>query len=140
MPAEIKVESNQQPDAPASSGPFSADQIVPTLIIVAIAILGGLLNFRQKVKKGITRWLNINELIGALFMSAGCGLFAYWVFKGLGVNEWFTAAGVGIVGHMGSRAIFMLEEVAKQWVERQFGVQVKEQPDLTDTNVNEGRN
>lgn len=119
---EVKTQTQVPQDAPEAPGPFASDQVIPTLIMIAIAILSGVMNFMQKVKAGQARWMNLTELVGELFTSAICGLLAYWLFKGFGLNEWWTAAGVGIVGHMGSRALFLFEQYGTQLVEKKLGV------------------
>lgn len=110
MPAEIRTE----PVQPRPDGPFSPDQLGPTAIMALVAVLGGCISFYGKWKAGKVRFFNVMELIGELFVSAACGVGAYWVFKGFEVNPYLTAAGVAVVGHMGTRAIFM----AEQWVEK----------------------
>jgi NhaP-type Na+/H+ and K+/H+ antiporter len=100
--------------------PISFDQIGPTLIMVVIAMIGGMVNWVQKVKLGMARAFNFAELIGELFISAATGMVVYWMLKGFDVNEYFVAAGVGIAGHMGSRVWFLgeqlLEKKAREWI------------------------
>lgn len=107
------------PDTPKDTGPLATDQLVPTLVMFLVAMLGGLISFYRKWKDGHVRAFNVTEFLGELLVSGGCGVLAYWLFKGFGVNEWLTAAGVGIVGHMGSRAMFLAEKtlggVADKW-------------------------
>lgn len=75
--------------------------------------------FYKKWKEGNVRAFNITELVGELLVSGFCGVVSFWLFKGLGVNEYLTAAGVAIVGHMGARAMFLAEKalgnVADKW-------------------------
>lgn len=97
----------------AASTPFTDGNLVPTLWMMAVAALGGMANFYQKVKNGKTRAFNIMELLGEILVSAFVGLVTFWICKGSDVNEWLTAAAVAITGHMGSRAIF----IAEQWIE-----------------------
>jgi hypothetical protein len=78
--------------------------------VFIVAAAGGFVAFYRKWKDGNARAFNFAELIGELVVSGLCGVFAYWTFNGLGVNQWLAAAGVGIVGHMGSRALFMVEK------------------------------
>lgn len=99
--------------AAESVDPFSAKNLIPTLWAAGVAALGGIANFYQKVKAGKTRAFNVMELAGEVIVSAFVGLLTFWICKGYGVNEWLTAAAVGITGHMGSRAIFL----AEQWIE-----------------------
>lgn len=97
----------------AVATPFQWSNAIPTLWMVAVAALGGVANFYQKVKMGKSRAFNIRELLWEVLVSAFVGLVTFWICKGYGVNEWLTAAAVAITGHMGSRAIF----IAEQWIE-----------------------
>lgn len=99
-------------------GPFDPKNIVPTLWMAAIAAAGGWVNFQQKVKAGHARAFNFAELAGELFISASVGIVTYWICKGFGVNEWLTAAGVAVSGHMGARAIFLAEKTVEQIAEK----------------------
>jgi hypothetical protein len=114
-----KAEIKQPSDPAPSTGPLSPDQMWPTAIMFIIAAAGGLISFYRKWKEGNVRAFNFTELLGELVVSGLCGVFAYWLFRGLGVNEWLTAAGVGIVGHMGSRFMFLAErtmgDLADKW-------------------------
>jgi hypothetical protein len=94
-------------------GPFVAKNLVPTLWMIGVAVSAGALSFYQKVKAGKARALNISELVGEMFLSGAVGLVTFWICKAFGVNEYLTAAGVAIAGHMGARAIFL----AEQWIE-----------------------
>lgn len=58
--------------------------------------------------------MNISELIGEMLVSSFVGLVTFWICKSYGVNEYLTAAGVAIAGHMGTRALFL----AEQWIEK----------------------
>jgi hypothetical protein len=104
-------------------GPLDPGQLVPTLLMMLIAAAGGFVAFYRKWKEGHVRAFNITELMGELFVSGLCGIGAYWVCKGFEVNPWLTAAAVGMVGHMGSRAVFM----AENWVGKKIGVDVPKQ-------------
>jgi NhaP-type Na+/H+ and K+/H+ antiporter len=106
---------NNQEELPV---PISAGQVLPTAIMVFIAMVGGALSFWQKIRTGRSRAFNLAEFIGEIFISGFSGLMAWWVFQGLGVNQYLTAAGVGIAGHMGSRAIFLGEQFLEAWLER----------------------
>lgn len=98
--------------------PFSAKNIIPTIWMAAVAAIGGWVSFHQKVKAGSARYVNFTELIGELVVSAAVGTVTYWICKGFAVNEWLTAAGVAISGHMGARAIFLAEKTVEGIAER----------------------
>lgn len=117
----------------AISDPFSAKSLIPTLWMVLIAALGGVANFYQKVRMGKARAFNIMELVGEVLVSAFVGLVTFWICKGYGVSEWLTAAAVAITGHMGSRAIF----IGEQLLEKKLGVKLPEDPDATAPGVSQ---
>lgn len=98
----------------ALTGPFTWSNFFPTVWMLAVAASGGLVNFYGKVKAGEAHAFNIMELIGEIIVSAGVGLVTYWICKGFGVNEYLTAAGVAISGHMGTRAIALFENTLKK--------------------------
>lgn len=115
-------------EAASAVGPFAAQNLIPTLWMIGVAMLGGMISFIGKVKAGKARAWNIPELLGELLISGGVGAFTYWILHGLDVNQYLIAAGVGISGHMGSRAIFLLETIGekalKEWVKKFFGIDI----------------
>ena len=94
----------------AEQGPFVWSNLIPTLWMMAVAMAGGVLSFIQKVRDGKARALNFAELAGEMFISAFVGLVTFWICKAFSVDQYLTAAGVGVAGHMGARAIFLLEQ------------------------------
>lgn len=106
------------------AGPLAPDQLIPTLLMFAIAAAGGFVAFYRKWKDGSVRAFNLTELIGELVVSGLCGIGAYWVCRAFQINPWMTAALVGMVGHMGSRAIFMFE----QWAAGKAGLKLPDLP------------
>ena len=96
--------------------PIGFDQLIPTLIMIMIAMIGGLVSWVRKVQLGIARAFNVAELIGEMFISAATGAIVYWLLKGFDVNEYLVAAGVGIAGHMGSRVWFLGEQLIEKKV------------------------
>lgn len=101
--------------------PIAVDQLIPTLIMVCIAMVGGLVGWIRKVQLGITRSFNIAELIGELFISGATGMITYWALTGFDVNPYFVAAGVGIAGHMGSRVWFLGEQLLETRAKKAMG-------------------
>lgn len=83
-------------------------------LMLGIAILGGLVSWIAKVKKGeIAAWSLLN-LIGELATSAFAGLIAFWLCEAVGMSSIYTAPLVGIAGHMGPRAIAAFENFAQR--------------------------
>lgn len=77
--------------------------------VFALALLGGVASYTQKVKAGISRF-NLTELIGDLVTSGFVGLLTFYFCESSAIDGPLQAVFVGISGHMGSRAIFMLEQ------------------------------
>jgi cytochrome bd-type quinol oxidase subunit 2 len=103
--------------AVAENGPFTLQNLWPTILMAGVAMLGGYVNFRQKMKAGKVRGWNFAELIGEMVVSAFVGILTFWVCRGFEVNEYLTAAAVAITGHLGARAIFMVEQAVEKKVE-----------------------
>lgn len=87
--------------------------------ILGTALLGGLVSWYAKVRKGETQAWNLTQLIGELATSAFAGLLMFWLCELSNAPQLLTASLVGISGHMGTRAITALESFAM----RRWGVQ-----------------
>lgn len=85
-------------------------------LILGIALLGGLVSWGAKVRKGELPSWSINHLVGELATSALAGLLCFWICEWAGAAPLLTAALTGIVGHMGTKGMTMLEE----WGQRRF--------------------
>jgi hypothetical protein len=77
--------------------------------VVALSLLGGAANYISKVSAGVIKRFSIVELIGDLCVSGFVGFVTFLLCDSAGFDARVTAALVGISGHMGSRAVFMLE-------------------------------
>lgn len=64
----------------------------------------------RKLRRGHVRAFNFAEFIGELSASAFAGVTTFYLCQWSGFSPVLTAALVGISGHMGSRAIFMMEK------------------------------
>jgi hypothetical protein len=95
------------------NGPFRASEFLPLAWVFIVSMLGGLASWIRKVRAGIARPFNVAELLGELIVSAFVGMLTYWLCRAVGLNEWATAAAVGIAGHMGSRGLFL----AEKWID-----------------------
>ena len=96
--------------------------------ILGVALLGGLVSWSARVRKGETQAWNLAQLIGELSTSAFAGLIAFWICEWSGAPSLLGAALIGIAGHMGTRAISAFEAFAL----RRWGVtQTSNQPPAT---------
>ena len=82
-------------------------------LILGIALLGGIVAWWSKVRKGeIPAW-SLNHLVGELSTSALAGLLCFWICEWAGFPPLLTAAMTGIFGHMGTKGLAILEEWGK---------------------------
>jgi hypothetical protein len=82
--------------------------------ILVTALLGGLVSWYAKVRKGEAQAWNIMQLVGELCTSAFAGLLAFWLCELANAPALLTASLVGIAGHMGTRAIQAFEAFAQR--------------------------
>jgi len=81
--------------------------------VFMLAIAGGVVNFMRKLQQGHARVFNLVEFIGEVVTSAFAGVITFWLCEHAQISGLITAALVGISGHMGSRALFTIEEYLK---------------------------
>jgi hypothetical protein len=82
--------------------------------VLLTALLGGLVSWYAKVRKGEVAAWNLSQLIGELCTSAFAGLLAFWICEWMSTPAILTPALVGISGHMGTRAIQAFEDMARR--------------------------
>lgn len=78
--------------------------------VIVLAWWGGIVNYIKKMKSGEVRRFNITEFVGDIITSGFSGMITFYLCQASELNQFATAALVGISGHMGSRAIFLLEQ------------------------------
>lgn len=88
--------------------PFSYE-LITYVWVFGLSAWGGAVSFMRKMREGKARPFNIMELIGELVTSAFAGVMTFWLCEAANINPFVGAAMVGISGHMGSRAIGLLE-------------------------------
>ena len=79
--------------------------------VLGLSALGGFVSFMNKLKEGKTRVFNIVEFMGEIATSAFTGVITFWLCENAQFSPLITAALVGVSGHMGSRAINLIEEL-----------------------------
>ena len=100
---------NQSPNP----GPgINIDVLLSWAWIVGLSTLGGFVSFWQKLKSGHARAWNFTELVGEIATSGLAGLITANLCDSIGAPASLKYALVGILAHMGSRALFKLEAVA----------------------------
>ncbi len=77
--------------------------------VIALSFAGGVVSFLRRVREGSVRPFNVVELIGEVFTAGFAGLLTFWMCEAAEINPLLSAVFIGVSGHMGSRAIFLLE-------------------------------
>lgn len=93
--------------------------------VIGLSAMGGAVAFYRKMKKGHVRAFNVAELIGECVTSAFAGVLTFYLCEATKVPQLYSAAVVGIAGHMGSRAINLLEMM----LQKKFGVELDDEPE-----------
>lgn len=82
--------------------------------MLLLSVWGGLVNYIRKVREGESQKWSLSEIFGEIVISGFAGIITYLLCSSQGFDPLLTAAMAGISGHMGSRAIFMLENALKK--------------------------
>lgn len=77
---------------------------------------GGFISYVRKVKDGVVHRYSIVEFLGELSTSGFAGVLTFYLCEAAMISPLITAAMVGISGHMGSRAIFVIEQYLQKRV------------------------
>lgn len=85
--------------------------------VVILSAWGGAVSFMRKRRRGLVKPFSWVELIVEVLTSAFAGVITFWLCEASRIEPLITAALVGVSGHMGSRAIFLIE----QFVETRWG-------------------
>lgn len=79
--------------------------------VIALAAVGGVVNFMRKLQAGHARAFNFVEFIGEVVTAGFTGVITFWLCEHAQISPLFTAALVGVSGHMGSRALYFFEKI-----------------------------
>lgn len=92
----------------AAGGPRAVD-LGTYLGVLAVSSWGGVVSWIQRRRSGHAAPFSFAELIGEMCTAGFCGILAFWLCQAAAMNEWITAAIVGVSGHTGSRGLFLLQ-------------------------------
>jgi len=111
------------PDGQGGSGFFKAliDGGLGYAWFALLAIWGGTVNYIARVRRNENVRFSFVELIGEWTISAFAGIMTALICQEMGMSMLLTSAFAGIGGHMGGRAIYVIE----QYVYTRFGVPVR---------------
>lgn len=78
--------------------------------VTLLSTWGGVVSYIRKVREGVSRF-NLQEMIGELVTSGFSGWMTYYLCDYFNTPDSLTAVFVGISGHMGTRAVYQLEQM-----------------------------
>lgn len=90
--------------------------------VMLLSIWGGFVSYLRKVRLGISSRFNFTELVGELVTSGLAGLSTFYLCEYYNIDRLIGAVLIAISGHMGSRAIFMIEEMLTKSVSPRRGI------------------
>ncbi len=90
-----------------------------------VAIWGGTTNYITRLRKSKAPF-SIMELIGEWSVSAFAGIITAFICHALEFSFYATAALAGITGHMGGRAIGLLEQAVLAMWSKRTGIKLDE--------------
>lgn len=89
---------------------FLSKNILTILWISALSALGASVGYIKKIKSGTIERFRIIELIGEVVIAFFVAIVTYFLCIGSGVNEVLTVGIVGVVSHLGTKGLSMLEQ------------------------------
>lgn len=115
-------ERQRMPDGQGGGGIFKAlfDVGFGYIWFGLLAVWGGTVSYISRVKRSNVSFSFV-ELVGEWTISAFAGIITALICQEMGMSLILTSAFAGISGHMGGRAIFMME----QYVCKRLGIPSK---------------
>lgn len=80
-------------------------------LAMGMAFAGGFVNWYSRVKRGHARAFNLVELVGEICTSGLVGVGAFMILSSYDQPLGVCAAAAGIGGHMGTRLLFLVEQI-----------------------------
>jgi len=82
--------------------------------VTTLSVFGAVTNYIRKARAGKIERFSISELIGDITISFFLGVVTFLICKGAGVDDYITAGIIGLVSHMGTRGIVIVEDALSQ--------------------------
>jgi len=94
--------------------------------VMFLSMWGGVVSFREKVRKGVSKNFNLVELIGEISASAFVGILTFYLCEWSEINKLLEPAIIGISGHMGTRGIWMIEKILSKRIDALLSSAIEE--------------
>lgn len=86
---------------------------------------GGTANYLSRIKKSQSRFSFV-EWVGECAISGFAGIMTLLICYRFGIDFFLSGALVGMAGHMGGRAIFIIENLGQRYAARKLGIDLSE--------------
>lgn len=111
---------------PESSHTNFWSQYLPNILtgmwVFFLSSAGAVVSFIQKLRAGLIKRFSVGELAGEVFVACFVGYITSQLCLWAEVNQFLTGPLVGLSAHMGSRALFIGEQVMSRKIAKWFGV------------------
>jgi predicted CDP-diglyceride synthetase/phosphatidate cytidylyltransferase len=77
--------------------------------VIGLSAIGGLVSLVRRIREGKSQPHSVVEFIGEIMTSAFVGVITFYLCEAASVPGLMTAVMVAISGHMGTRALYMVE-------------------------------
>lgn len=77
--------------------------------VFGVSSLGGVVSYINKIKQGKTKVFSFWGLVGEAVTSVFAGITTFFLCESAGLEQITSAALIGLSGHMGSRAIYLIQ-------------------------------
>ncbi|WP_019933868.1 phage holin family protein [Oceanimonas smirnovii] len=84
------------------------------LWFILLAVWGGTANYISRARRNKNHVFSAAELMGEWAISGFAGLLSAYICHEMGLSFYATAVTAGIAGHMGGRALFLIEDVIRK--------------------------
>ena len=105
---------------------FLTKNLLTILWISALSTLGATVGYIKKIKTGTVERFRVSELIGEIVVSFFLAIVTYFLCKGSGLNELLTVGLVGVVSHLGTKGLSMLETFIPKLICKYFKIDCEE--------------
>lgn len=91
--------------------------------VIFISLWAGIANYCKRIKYRESVPFSLAEFIGDITISGFVGVLTFFICESARINPMLSAAIIGISAHMGSRALFMLEQLLVILAKRRSGIE-----------------
>lgn len=90
------------------------------LWFILIGGAGGIASYISKLRRDKAKTFSIVEVLGEIFISGFVALITALICIDMGLSEPMTFAACGIAGHMGTRALYLVEQKILDFIDKKY--------------------